>query len=283
MALVVLRHAAREDYAAKRLGENWQRSEYAAAHGGWNPRLTDEGLLQASAAGTSIARHLDRLGLPPVARIFSSPFTRCLQTSAAVATSLGLSEIAVERGLAEGLLEEWYRSWAVPGADSTWGGPPHAQMGVPLPVDAALHPKAHVPAGELLHGPAEAEEALRRLGVTDVAVDAAHAPFAPAPTYVWGHFESEHALGDRIEHTLLALKALRPDQTIVACTHGGPCGHAYERLLRQGSAPVAQYSAIYIYRPVPAAAAAEDAAASAASWTCDVAADVSHLATLGSA
>ena len=74
---------------------------------------------QGTALGAGLKAHCERLGLPPVTRVVSSPLLRCVQTAAAAAAQLGVKTLGVEPGLAEGMLEEWYRSWGVPGADST--------------------------------------------------------------------------------------------------------------------------------------------------------------------
>jgi broad specificity phosphatase PhoE len=200
----------------------------------WDPPLTEEGVEQGAALGAGLKEHCERLGLPPVTRVISSPLTRCLQTAAAAARSLGLREICVEPSLTEGMLEEWYRSWAVPGADSTWGGPIHARCGVPLPEGAKLFPGATGPASSLLFGPAEAQEALRRHGVSDVGVSSEYEALNPSGesfTQCWDHFETESALADRMQTTLEALGRRYPDETILLCSHGGPCAKAYGRLL----------------------------------------------------
>ena len=266
MALCVARHGAREDYECTKRGENWQLTSDAKTRGGWDPPLTAEGRLQGSALGAGLKQHLERLGLPPVSRIFSSPLTRCLQTSAAAATALGVKTIAVEPGLAEGMLEDWYRSWAIPGSDSTWGGPAHARTGTVLPPGTPLHPAALQPAVKLLHGPVEARAALRDHDVCNVTIDTCHTPVTAPPTYQWGSFESESALGDRMEITLTALKARYPDQTILALSHGGPCGHTYQRLMRSDAPKVAGYTSLYVYVPSPDG-----------TWDCPIAADRGHL------
>ena len=270
MALCVARHGERADYAVS-AGDNWQLSAYAAEHGGWDPPLTGNGVQQAAAMGVGLKERLEQLALPPVTRVFSSPLTRCLQTAAAAAASMGLSEIAVEHGLTEGMLEDWYRSWAIPGANSAWGGPPGARSGTPLPSDATLHPKAHVPASEVLMAPMAAQAALERLDTTGITVNPSHQPIAPPPSYQWGQFESEELLADRIEATLTALKARFPHETILCVSHGGPCEHAYRRLLKtESGAKVAGYTAVYIYK----------AKGEGTGWEAAVAGDTTHLARL---
>ena len=116
MAVCLARHGAREDYAWKARGENWQLQNSERP---WDPPLTSGGVEQGTALGAGLKAHCERLGLPPVTRVVSSPLLRCVQTAAAAAAQLGVKTLGVEPGLAEGMLEEWYRSWDVPGADST--------------------------------------------------------------------------------------------------------------------------------------------------------------------
>lgn len=95
---------------------------------------------QGVALGQGIVEHLERLKLPPVTRIFTSPLLRCAQTAAAAASELMVGSISVEPSLSETICEDWYRSWGVPGANSTWGGPEGSETGTPLPADAAVRP-----------------------------------------------------------------------------------------------------------------------------------------------
>ena len=85
--------------------------------------------------------------MPPVTRVVSSPFVRAIQTAAAAARALGVSEVAVEPGMAEIMSDKWFGHWAVAGADSTWGGP---QTKGPQPA----RPEAATPAGGLIADPA---------------------------------------------------------------------------------------------------------------------------------
>ena len=100
---------------------------------------------QGAALGRSIKRQIEELGLPPITRVVSSPLLRCVQTAAEAARELGIHGVGIERGLFETMGEDWYRSWAVPGADGTWGGPLTCRS--PTPVYGAhlhTHAVAHV-------------------------------------------------------------------------------------------------------------------------------------------
>ena len=74
------------------------------------------------------------LDLPGV--VYTSPHIRCGQTvthalkgivedetTTTTSSSSAVTSISIELGLVESISEDWYRSWASPGADSTWGGP----------------------------------------------------------------------------------------------------------------------------------------------------------------
>lgn len=272
MAICLARHGARRDFEWKERGENWQLSAEAAARP-WDPPLSEEGLRMGAALGRGVKARLEALGAPPVARVVSSPFLRCVQTAAAAAAELGVKELALEPGLSEGMPEDWYRSWAlVPGSDSTWGGPAHAPVGTPLPEGTALHPSAHVPAHLLLLKPAEAAAALAETGVTSVTVDGTFESVAPPPDYAWDTFETSAGVADRVEHTVRALAARFPHESILACSHGGPCGHALRRFTGDTSEdfPLIDYTALSVFRPGP-----EDGAA----WACPVQGDTGHLKT----
>ena len=269
-ALCLARHGAREDYAHKARGENWQQS----AARPWDPPLTAGGVEQGARLGTGLAAHLRRLGRRPVDRIISSPLLRCVQTAAAAAAELGMGEISVEPALTEGMLEHWYRSWAVPGADSTWGGPAHARMGTPSPPRGELHPASHQPAFELLMSAEEAEEALRagggEGGYLGVRVSRTYRALAGFPLdRRWGAFESEEELSERMHQVLTALARRYPSETLLLCSHGGPCGHAYYRMVGEERARrdlQAGYTALYVF-----------VRRGAHGWDAPIAADQSHL------
>jgi len=252
----------------KGCGENWQLSEEAASRP-WDPPLSAEGILMGAALGVGLKQHLHRLEIPPVSRIISSPMIRCLQTAAAAAEVLGIGAVAVEPGLSEGMLEDWYRSWAVPGADSTWGGPPHARVGTELPSGTELHASAHVPAHTLLHSPDGAAEALCAKGVSHISIDATYTPVAAPAAYQWERFETEAALAERMESTLHAIAARYPAESVLALSHGGPCGHAHRQLLKEkaGAAPIAGYTALYVF------VRADDGT----TWEAPLVADTTHL------
>jgi broad specificity phosphatase PhoE len=248
MAICLARHGAREDYAYKSRGENWQLTHDERP---WDPPLTAGGVQQGLALGVGLQAHCQRLGLPPVTRVLSSPLLRCVQTAAAAAKRLGVSTVSLEPGLAEGMLEEWYRSWGVPGADSTWGGPSSSPCGTPVDLDR-LHAACHVAAGTLLLQPAEAAKALEVSQpelAEAVRIDREYSVLEPQAEYRWPMFETEALLAARIKRTLKALGARYPGESILACSHGGPSVHAYRELLgaRAKEGLLAGYTALFIF------------------------------------
>ena len=208
--LCLARHGERLDYVSQKRGD--QPSWFSTAERSWDPPLTERGVQQGASLGSALKHHLERLGLPAASRVISSPLLRCLQTSAAAATELGVETIAVEPGLCEGMTEDWFRSWAIPGADSTWGGPPHARSGTPVSREE-LHPGAFSPASHLLLDAAGAEAAIPGL-----QIDRQYSPVGTSPAQSWDAMESEQQLGDRLEATARQLAARYPNETILACS-----------------------------------------------------------------
>ena len=271
MALFLSRHGERHDYEQKKQGTNWT----ATAERPWDPPLTPHGEQQGALLGAGAAAHAKRLGLPPITRVISSPFLRCMQTMSSAAEALGVAKVAVEPGLAEGLGEDWYCSWAVLGADSTWGGPsasPASAGGAPAQPDgppasapsAERHDQAMRPSGSLL---------LDGTAYLGQRFDAAHAPVWPVAKLDghWGAFETEEALAARLTAVLEALHARYPTESILLCSHGGPSALGFEGLTGRPS-PMAGYTALYVMVP--------DAAGK---WTAPLAADTSHLEPRGEA
>lgn len=292
-ALCLARHGARLDYALKAEGSNWCET----AERPWDPPLTEQGQAQGTLLGEGIRNHMERLGRRPVSRIITSPLLRCVQTASAAAYKLGVPEICLEPALAEGMLEDWFRSWAIPGADSTWGGPPGARNGTPLAAGATLHSLADRPAGSLLLSPAEATEALRSSpDFASINISSSYVPLSanelgsanePLAGYRWGTFETEAALAARMEAALAALAArYLPNawcasssvpESILCCSHGGPCAHAYQELLkdRAVSGLNAGYTALYCF----VREASDDGTDR---WAAPIAADQGHLASMES-
>ncbi|KAL3911078.1 MAG: hypothetical protein SGPRY_008831, partial [Prymnesium sp.] len=198
MVVCLVRHGAREDYAWLSEGRNWCEANRRARV--WDPPLSSHGESQAVALGRALPARLDELALPPVTRVVSSPLTRCVQTAAGAANAMGLRSLALEPGLAEAMVEHWYRSWGVSGADSTWGGPAHSRCGEEVE-PSSLHPACHTPASSLLLTPHAASALLPACG-GELVIDEGYKSIEKAPQFVWGSFEHHTALGPRMGRTI---------------------------------------------------------------------------------
>ncbi len=157
----------------------------------------------------------------------------------------------------------------MPGADSTWGGP----SGSPVPTDGSPAlpdgPPASAPSAERHEQATQPSGSLLLDGTAYLGrrFDAAHAPVWPVERLdsCWGAFETEEALAVRLTAVLKALHARHPTESILLCSHGGPCALGFEGLTGRPS-PVAGYTALYAMVP--------DAAGK---WTAPLAGDTSHL------
>ena len=257
MPVLIARHAERVDYAVRNAeGRSWQ----ASAQRPWDTPITDAGVLQANALGRAIARHSAALGLPPLTRIFCSPLLRCVQTAAAALDALGPElRICVEPALRETAGEDWYRSWAVEGADGTWGGPESCRAGV---APASLRPEAKLPSDGAAHDWLCADTALlrERLASAEAGTPPSAAgrlvdeyrPFSfsePMGAHCWGDFESEQMQVARLGRFFDHIAALYPDETILLLSHGGPSASLF-RHSQRGVAPaggwkVCKYCGLY--------------------------------------
>lgn len=92
--LIVMRHGERADT----VGEAWKMQTQRP----WDPPLSQTGEKQVVDAASSLRNVLH--GLDPalyVKNVYSSPYMRCLQTTAAVMKEEGLRQLVVQRGLSE--------------------------------------------------------------------------------------------------------------------------------------------------------------------------------------
>jgi len=141
-----------------------------------------------------------------------------------------------------------HRSWAVAGADSTWGGPAHCRTGI-HPVDKSdLSPKAFVPAQELYNTPTSMEADSNV--VTKIC--SSHQPFWSGFDYNWDNLETPLSQTQRLKDTVLYLSSLHSsNETIALCSHGGPCYHIYEALTGEHYSKEGPcgYTAISVFSP----------------------------------
>ena len=187
----------------------------------------------AVCAGAEIRDLCRAHGLPQPAAILSSPLLRCVQTCAGAAQGMGVSaSVCVEPALCETICEDWYRSWGVPGADGTWGGPAGSDAS---PAPPGLHPPGLHPAAlgkvsDLFLPPAALSDA------ACVPLDEAYRPFTPAASldYAWGRYEAQHgtdaSTGRRIGRFCADYARKNPGATFVVCTHGGPSAACFRFL-----------------------------------------------------
>lgn len=233
--VVLLRHGEREDYMAYKAGKgaDW----ISRASRPWDPPLAENGQKQAKAAAQRLRQILSDAGLVMPTRIFTSPLVRCVETANAVAEEFELSSLSVEEGLTETICEAWMRQWAVPGADSKWGGPPGAEMPQNImheypqgvhgpPVGEGLRQEASAGLDVLLRKPSE----LKALGWDRIDADhKACIPFKPNE-FSWGNFETKSQVIDRVLRTVVTRSQEHSEETLVFVSHGGPTTYALERL-----------------------------------------------------
>jgi broad specificity phosphatase PhoE len=244
-AVIVVRHGERLDYVLRDKGEkNWIESEIAA--GGdrpWDPPLTSNGIDQAVMLGRGLNSILQSLSLPPVTSVYSSPFVRCRQTGAGILKGLLFiqeeqrradsstnpnQKVKVELGLSESINENWYRSWAIPGTDGTWGFRKHD---LPNPDIETLHPASTVPVQPVLDWKQQRidldDELLREfMDIDHQSITTIDVPYS----YSSKTFESFKVQRKRMAHTMNVLSERHIGQTIVLISHGGPVTHLYESL-----------------------------------------------------
>jgi broad specificity phosphatase PhoE len=242
--VVVARHGERLDYVARDSGGNW----VATAERPFNPPLTSHGRQQAVWLGQHLASELQSLQFPPTSVVYSSPLLRCRQT--ALGAVQGLSSAAtsssspagpppppvrVEMGLAESMNEAWFRSWALPGSDGTWG------YGSRDYDPETVHPLARQPIQSLLTD-WKADESFDLS--YESHIDVLTKPYSFSPPL----FETGEEQCSRMKTVANALRQV--GTTILFVTHGGPMSSLYEEITGEqhvhGEAGYCTYS-IYKY------------------------------------
>ena len=236
-SLVIVRHGERTDYVT----EGWT----AAATRPWDPPLTTKGHKQATLAGSAIAAHLKRLGLPPVSAVFTSPLLRCAETAIGIAKEVDIVAVVPEIDLVETICENWYYSWAIPGANGQWGGP----LGSKAPKDSFEPAQLRVQALDDFSTLYLSAAQLRAQLDDGHFIDDTTTPVASVSSrgYRWEMYEEEVQTGERVGE-FGAAKSLEElasgGGTVVVCTHGGPSSVAVEHLLTDGllEVPVVGYT-----------------------------------------
>jgi broad specificity phosphatase PhoE len=224
-SVVVVRHGERLDYVMRDAGQNW----IPTSERPWDPPLTDIGHEQAQALGEALPDLLRGLDLPPIAAIYSSPFYRCRQTAVGLlaATTSSSNEdqplrVKVELGLAESLNENWYRSWAVPGTDGSWGFQKKELPLAELDIDP-LHPASKQPVQAILDWNQQQGGTDESTTISPRMMDQDHRSKTTLDTPYSLHppkFESMKVQRDRMTQTLHQLSDDHENETIVLVSHG---------------------------------------------------------------
>ena len=244
MSLVVIRHGERLDYTTRDSGGNWT----ATASRPFDPPLTPHGIDQAKNAGLRIAELCTEHNLPAPTQAYSSPLRRCGETlSNAIKNCFpdgATNTISLEHGLVESANEDWYRSWCVPEANGTWGGPNAHRKGTPID-EGVLDKRSLEPATTLYNS----IEAMNAYDTVACPVNTEHTSFRDLSGYKWGSFEKEPDQKTRMRTVADTLAARHNGETIIVCSHGGPCTHMFEVLTGEdwGKAGPCGYTAISVY------------------------------------
>jgi broad specificity phosphatase PhoE len=240
--VVVARHGERLDYYIR---DNPNVSNHvtnwvATAERPFDPPLTDHGKEQAMKLGQHLSNELLQLGLPSISEIYTSPLLRCRQTACAARSRLvGNDEstipVRVEPALVESLSEPWYRSWALPGADGTWGFHIFGSRGS-YDVNK-IHPLAKQPVQTLLED-WKSDEQIDKSYTCKTSI---LKPYCFHPR----HFERSAERRKRIKGVVSSVHI--PGTTVLLVSHGGPVTHLFEELVGEsrhihGEATYCSYS-----------------------------------------
>jgi broad specificity phosphatase PhoE len=221
--IVVARHGERLDYYVRDYpdfakGEtNW----VATAPRPFDPPLTSHGQKQAVKLGQHLVSELSKLGLPRISEIYTSPLLRCRQTAGGARD--GLVEdaqtipVRVEPGLMESINEYWYRSWALPGSDGSWGYGIDDDMAYDV---ETVHALAKQPVQTLL----EEWKSDQRLDHSHITKTSIVEPYCFYPP----HLETSSQQADRLKQVVSSTS--QPGKTVLLVSHGGPVTHLYEML-----------------------------------------------------
>ena len=246
--IVVARHGERLDYVT-RDNPNFDTNEVnwvATAKRPFDPPLTDHGKEQAKTLGRHLSKELSKLKLPDVSEIYTSPLLRCRQTACGVRSGLGSSDfehtipVRVEPGLVESINASWYRSWALPGSDGTWGYCINDEAAYDV---KTIHPMAKQPVQELLDE-----------WKSDAEIDQSYeAKTSIAEPYTFHPLCLESSAAQRQRMKEVVTQVQEPGKTIMLVSHGGPVTHLFEELMDKnwyvhGEATYCSYS---IYKRIP--------------------------------
>ena len=240
MAVVIARHGERSDYVDR---EAFVKSTQFQERP-WDPLLTETGRKQAGLMAARVQKELVERDFPPVTRVFASPFIRTVETAEEACKVLGIDTIHVENGMVEALCEEWFRSWAVPGADTTWGGPKHSRCGVPV-ATSDIDPRAMKGPSAWLLTP---EELKARVSPLVSLTYEPHICFQDNITWE----TPETMTGDtaaRCAETVRGVARRYPNETVLFLSHSGPAQNMYAKLTEDPKIIPCDYTGVFMFKP----------------------------------
>lgn len=222
--VVVARHGERLDYYyhyntdESMNGFNW----LATAERPFDPPLTDHGKEQAKTLGRHLTSELLQLGLPSISEIYTSPLLRCRQTACGARSGLGGDEnaipVRVEPALVESINECWYRSWALPGSDGSWG---YLVNGEDYYDVNTIHPLAKQPVQTLLEE-WTSDEHIDKSYTSKTSISE---PYCFYPR----HLETSAQQRQRMKEVVSSVH--QAGKTVLLVSHGGPVTHLFEELV----------------------------------------------------
>eukprot|EP01063_Lacrimia_lanifica_P005484 TRINITY_DN13259_c0_g1_i1.p1 TRINITY_DN13259_c0_g1~~TRINITY_DN13259_c0_g1_i1.p1 ORF type:complete len:263 (+),score=56.92 TRINITY_DN13259_c0_g1_i1:31-819(+) len=261
MAVLVARHGERADYVD---GAGF----FATAHGKerpWDPPLTEVGREQGLRLGARIRDELAARGLPPLTKVYTSPFIRTVETADAVCEAVGLDTLRVENGLVEALVEPWFRSWGTPGCTGHWGGDP--ARAYHRFADDDVHPLAHTDPSRWLLSHRELHE---RVTARVCCEYSSHTPVVDRK-FNWASPEPWRGMQQRCDATVRAVAAAHPEESALFITHGGPAASLDATLAHAPDDDhLYSYTALFGYAP-------KHGAPTAHPWDCFVRGCSKHL------
>jgi len=144
------------------------------------------------------------------------------------------------------MCEEWYRTWAIQGANGTWG------MGMDeedqKQKESDLHPMSLKAASDCHMSPHELSrlEIGRDGGLIPIDLEYA-SPHTGQFDYNWGKPESEECCQDRMSEVVGRLYS--PDFSVLLLSHGGPTSGAYRKLTGNETRIPTGYTGLFCYQP----------------------------------
>eukprot|EP01060_Flectonema_neradi_P038877 TRINITY_DN8309_c0_g1_i1.p1 TRINITY_DN8309_c0_g1~~TRINITY_DN8309_c0_g1_i1.p1 ORF type:complete len:254 (+),score=39.11 TRINITY_DN8309_c0_g1_i1:39-800(+) len=234
MAVIIARHGERVDLSDP---EGWMSNEQRLIRP-WDPTLTANGKRQARTLGSRIREEVAKLDLPQDIKVFSSPFTRTVETAHGVIQGLEDDSLKIhtEPGLIEGICDDWYSSWCYPESVGHWGGPANKPA-------EGINKHAHLPLSELVRTPAQLQSL-----VSD-AVCTEYKQFTSIPNItISENLETFPSCFSRVSSFIEKLHSLHPSKTVVCISHGAPLTGMYNHLSGEDSSVWTEYCGLYVFK-----------------------------------